>query len=166
MSLPLPTRLVIAGLSVRAAAEASDDSASAWRWRRSSCRSSPSSAASTWPSATVSPGRTSTRSPVRTSASGTGTSCPSRRTVAVSGRSARSPSSAPSVRRLARASSHLPNSTSVTTTAEASKYRCTMAPGAALSHNHMDKVHPAVVPMATSKSILPVSALSACQPAL
>ncbi len=41
-----------------------------------------------------------------------------------------------------------------------------MAPGSAVSHNHIDKAQPAVVPIATSKSMLPVSALSECQPAL
>jgi hypothetical protein len=68
--------------------------------------------------------------------------------------------------RLARASSHLPSSTSVTTTAEASKYRCGVCPGWAVSHSHTDSPQPALVPMATNKSMLPLSALAACQPAL
>ena len=67
---------------------------------------------------------------------------------------------------LARVSSHLPSSTSVTTTADASKYRCGVWPGAAVSHSHIDRPQPALVPMATSKSMLPVSARAACQPAL
>ena len=66
---------------------------------------------------------------------------------------------------LARASSHLPSSTSVMTTADASKYRCGVCPGWAVSHSHIDKPQPALVPMATSKSMLPDSALAACQPA-
>ena len=41
-----------------------------------------------------------------------------------------------------------------------------MAPSGALSHNQTDSAHPAVVPMDTSKSILPFSDRSACQPAL
>ena len=41
-----------------------------------------------------------------------------------------------------------------------------MLPDSAASHNHTDKAQPAVVPMATSKSMLPVSALRALQPAL
>ena len=36
----------------------------------------------------------------------------------------------------------------------------------AVSHNHMDSAQPAEVPSATSKSILPVRASSACHPAL
>ena len=71
--------------------------------------------------------------------------------------------------RLARASSHLPSSTSVTTTADASKYRCGTCPGwsvGAVSHSHIDRPQPALVPSATSKSMLPLSALAACQPAL
>ncbi|MNV28552.1 hypothetical protein D3C71_1197450 [compost metagenome] len=68
--------------------------------------------------------------------------------------------------RLARPSSHLPSSTSVTTTAEASKYRCGACPACAVAHSHTDRPQPALVPSATSKSMLPLSALAACQPAL
>ena len=50
------------------------------------------------------------------------------------------------------------SNTSVTTTAEPSKYRCGRVPGAAVSHSHIDSAQPAVVPMATSKSMLPVRA--------
>ena len=67
---------------------------------------------------------------------------------------------------LARVSSHLPNKTSVMTTAEPSKYKCGVAPSGADHHNQTDNNQPALVPNATSKSMLPVSALSACQPAL
>ncbi len=41
-----------------------------------------------------------------------------------------------------------------------------MVAGSAVSHNHIDRPQPAEVPMATSKSMLPVSAFKACQPAL
>ena len=51
------------------------------------------------------------------------------------------------------------------TTAEPSKYRCGMVPGAALHHSHTDKAQPALVPSATSKSMLPLAARKACQPA-
>ena len=68
--------------------------------------------------------------------------------------------------RLARASSHLPSSTSVITTAEASKYKCGMVSSSALSHNQTESAQPALVPMATSRSMLPLKALSECQPAL
>ena len=70
------------------------------------------------------------------------------------------------VLRLARASNHLPNNTSVMTTAEPSKYKCTMAPSGADHHSHTDKTQPAVVPSATNRSMLPVPAIKACQPAL
>jgi hypothetical protein len=83
-----------------------------------------------------SPGRTTTTSPTRTWAIGSSTSPPSRRTRAVSGRSACSARMASVVCRLARASSHLPSITSVITTAEASKYRCGVLPGAACAHSH------------------------------
>ena len=69
-----------------------------------------------------SPGRTTTTSPTRTCDAGTSTSAPSRRTRAVSGRSAFRARMASVVWRLARVSIHLPNSTKVMTTAEASKY--------------------------------------------
>ena len=68
-----------------------------------------------------SPGRTTTSSPTATCAIGSSTSRPSRRTVARSGRSDCKARMADVVCRLARASSHLPRSTSVMTTAEASK---------------------------------------------
>ena len=125
-----------------------------------------------WPSRMLpstgmrSPGRTTSRSPAITSATGTSTS-PSRPSMwATSGRSACSARMAAVVWRLARASSHLPSSTSVTTTAEASKYRCGACPSCAVSHSHIDSPQPADVPIATSRSMLPDSALSACQPAL
>ena len=68
--------------------------------------------------------------------------------------------------RLARASNHLPSKTKVMTTAEPSKYKCTIAPAGAVSHSHTDKAQPAVVPKATNKSMLPLPANKACQPAL
>ena len=71
-----------------------------------------------------SPGSTTTRSPTRTSAIATSTSRPPRRTRATLGRRACSARMASVVWRFARASSHLPSSTSAITTAEASKYRC------------------------------------------
>ncbi len=81
-----------------------------------------------WPCATTpsagtrSPGRTTSRSPASTSATGMSDSSPlAESTWANSGRSACSARIAAVVCRLARASSHLPSSTSVTTTADASK---------------------------------------------
>ena len=71
-----------------------------------------------------SPGRTTTRSPTLTWASGRSTSPDAVRTRATSGRRALSAWMAAVVCRLARASSHLPSSTRVMMTAEASKYRC------------------------------------------
>jgi len=68
-----------------------------------------------------SPGRTATRSPTRTSASGTSTSTSPRSTRAVAGRSACSARIASVVWRLARCSRNLPSSTRVMTAAEASK---------------------------------------------
>ena len=41
-----------------------------------------------------------------------------------------------------------------------------MAPSGALNHNQTDSAQPAVVPMETSKSMLPLSESRACQPAL
>ena len=128
----------------------------------------------TWASAgTRSPGRNITRSP--TSSSETGTSCsPSKgdSQCATSGRSACSAAMACEVWRRARISSHLPSCTSVMTTAALSKYTCG-APCAAAwrasaerpwrHHSHSDSPHAAVVPMATSSSMLPVRCLSACQ---
>ncbi|MCY1521672.1 hypothetical protein D9M68_564970 [compost metagenome] len=121
---------------------------------------------------TRSPGRTASRSPTITSASGTSLSLP-RALIrcATSGRSCCSARIAEVAWRLARASSHLPSSTSVITTAEASKYRCgTMpcpacSPVAARHHSHSDRPKAALVPSATSRSMLPVRALAACQPA-
>ncbi|OQC04615.1 MAG: hypothetical protein BWX79_02464 [Alphaproteobacteria bacterium ADurb.Bin100] len=125
-----------------------------------------------WPSSSApstgkrSPGLTTMRSPTITSATGTSIS-PSRPIrCATSGRSACSARIAVVVWRLARASRNLPSSTSVTTTAEPSKYRCGEVPGAAVSQSHIDSAQPAVVPIATSRSMLPVRASSACQPAL
>ena len=123
----------------------------------------------TTPSAGMrSPGRTTSRSPTITSATGTSTSPVFDSRCTTSGRRACSARMAAVVCRLARASSHLPSSTSVTTTADASKYRCGMWPGwsGAVSHSHIDKPQPALVPTATSKSMLPLSALAAAQPAL
>ena len=105
--------------------------------RRVAGRLSPvTSDSSTWlrPSTMVpstgmrSPGRSTTRSPTRTCSTAISVSMPSRRTRAVVGRSAFSAVIASAVCRVARASSHLPSSTSVMTTAEASKYRCGTAP--------------------------------------
>ena len=62
---------------------------------------------------------------------------------------------------LARASSHLPNSTSVITTAALSKYRC----GSPCAHSTRLRPKAALVPSATSRSMLPVPARSAIQPA-
>jgi hypothetical protein len=70
-----------------------------------------------------SPARTTTRSPTTTCASGTSTSPAALRTRAVSGRKALKARMAAVVCRRARASSHLPSSTRVMTTAELSKYR-------------------------------------------
>ena len=70
---------------------------------------------------TRSPGRMTTRSPSLTRPTGRSTSMPPCRTRAVSGRSALSARIASVVCRLARVSSHLPSSTSVITTADASK---------------------------------------------
>ncbi|MDT4848756.1 hypothetical protein FQZ97_828560 [compost metagenome] len=71
-----------------------------------------------------SPGRITTVSPTFTCASGTSMSPWGIRTRATSGLRALRAAMAAVVCRLARDSSHLPNSTSVTITAEASKYRC------------------------------------------
>ena len=122
----------------------------------------------TLPSAgTRSPGRTASLSPARSSSTGMSFSWPSQSIrCASSGRSACSARMAAVVWRLARASSHLPSSTSVTTTAELSKYRCAWAPWPENSHRYMDSAHAADVPTATSRSMLPVPAFSACQPAL
>ena len=117
---------------------------------------------------TRSPARTTRRSPFMTSPSGTSLSarrpsrmlgCPSR--CAFSGCNRCSPRMAEVACRLARASSHLPSKTSVMTTADASKYRC----GTPRHHNQSDSPKAALVPRATSKSMLPVRASAACQPA-
>jgi hypothetical protein len=68
-----------------------------------------------------SPGRTTTTSPTATRASGTSTSAPSRRTLAVSGRRPMSARIAEAVRRLAPTSSHLPSRMKVMSSAEISK---------------------------------------------
>ena len=125
------------------------------------CTTSPSTAMR-------SPGRTTTMSPTRTAASATSDSTPSRSTRAVGARSACKARMAPVVWRLARASRYLPSSTSVMTTADASKYRCSIiceSSAAAASHRYTDKPYAAEVPSATSKSMLPLPALSAPQPA-
>jgi len=76
----------------------------------------------TWPSTgTRSPGRITTMSPTATCSTGVEISAPSTSTRATVGRSAFSARIASAVCRLARASSHLPSSTSVMTAAEASK---------------------------------------------
>ena len=113
-----------------------------------------------------SPGRTASRSPTRISATGTSTSPSSLIQCALSGRKACRARMASVVWRLARASSHLPNKTSVMTTAEPSKYKWGACPSCAVNHSQTDSNHPAVVPNETSKSMLPVIARSACQPAL
>ena len=112
-----------------------------------------------------SPALTTTVSPTSSSETGTSTSPSGPIQWARAGRKACRARMAEVVWRLARASSHLPSRTKVITSAEPSKYRCTMAPGAALSHSHTDSAHPAVVPRATSKSILPLRARTACQAA-
>ena len=71
------------------------------------------------------------------------------------GRSACSARIAAVVCRLARASSHLPSSTSVITTAEASKYRCGLPWPAAPAAATATGPRPALVPIATSRSMLP-----------
>ena len=122
---------------------------------------------STRPSAgTRSPGRTARRSPGRSSSTGMSVSPPSTSIrCASSGRSACRARIAAVVWRLARASSHLPSSTRVTTTAALSKYRPPCSPCGENSHSHTDMAHAALVPMATNRSMLPVPALRACQPA-
>ena len=81
-----------------------------------------------WPSITtpstgaLSPSRTHTTSPTRTSATGTSCTAPSRSTRAVVGASLSRASMAPAVCRRARCSSHLPSSTRVITDTLASKY--------------------------------------------
>ena len=116
-----------------------------------------------------SPGSTRITSPGSSSSTGTSVMAsrftPSGIRWATSGRRACSARIASVVWRRARASSHLPSSTRVMTTAEPSKYRCTMSPGPARHHNQVDRAQPAVVPMATSSSMLPVPAFKACQPA-
>ncbi|MCY1519778.1 hypothetical protein D9M68_545400 [compost metagenome] len=92
-----------------------------------------------WPSRTSpstgkrSPGRTSTTSSRRSSAIATSSSRPSRRRVARSGRNASRARMAAAVWRLARLSRYLPSRIRAMITALASKYRCGMAPGAAVS---------------------------------
>ena len=113
-----------------------------------------------------SPGRTTIRSPTKISSTGTSTSPSSPSQWALSGRKACRARIASVVWRLARDSSHLPSITKVMTTADPSKYRCGACPSCAVSHNQTDKAQPAVVPKDTSKSMLPVSAFKACQPAL
>ncbi|MNP06586.1 hypothetical protein D3C76_985760 [compost metagenome] len=66
--------------------------------------------------------------------------------------------------RLARLSRYLPSNTRAITTAEASKYRCGMRP-AAVAHSYRLKPYPALVPRATSKSMLPAPARTAFQAA-
>ena len=121
---------------------------------------------STTPSAgTRSPGRTTTSSPRTSCDTGSSTSRPSRRTRATWGRRACSARIASPVCRLARPSSHLPSSTRVITTAEASKYRCGIPWPAWRSICHRLRPYPAEVPSATSRSMLPLPARSAAQPA-
>jgi hypothetical protein len=69
-----------------------------------------------------SPGRTTSKSPWASDATGTSISTPSRRTRAASGRNAISARIADAVLRLARPSSHFPSRIKVTTSAELSKY--------------------------------------------
>ena len=89
-----------------------------------------------------------------------------RSTRAVAGRNAFSARMASVVWRLARTSSHLPSSTSVITAAEASKYRWGMPWPECLNSRYSDRPKAAEVPSATSRSMLPVPARSAFQPAL
>ena len=112
-----------------------------------------------------SPALTTTTSPTKSSDTGTSTSPSGPIQCARAGRKACSARMAEVVWRLARTSNHLPKSTSVITRAEPSKYKCTMAPSGARSHNQTDKAQPAVVPSATNKSIFPLAARSACQAA-
>ncbi len=109
-----------------------------------------------------SPGRTTTTSPAATAAAGSSISAPSRSTRAVSGRSAASARMAAPAERFARPSSHFPSSTRVMTTAEASNQVCPCAPVA--TRNKLSK-YAADVPRATSRSMFPVPARSACQAA-
>ena len=122
----------------------------------------------TVPSAgTRSPGRTASLSPARSSSTGMSFSAPSQSIrCATEGRSACSARMAAVVWRLARSSSHLPRRTRVMTTAALSKYRCACSPWPENSHSHIDSSHAAVVPMATSSSILPLPAFNAPQAAL
>ena len=113
---------------------------------------------------TRSPGRTTTRSPTATDAIGSSTSLPSRRTSARSGRSALSARIASVVWRLARASSHLPSSMKVISAAAVSKYS-SCAPAAPKKSSYTDRPYAALVPSATSRSMLPVKAFTAFQPA-
>ena len=116
-----------------------------------------------------SPGSTRNRSPGKTSAIGNDCSPSGVSTRAVWGRKACSAPMASSVLRLARASSHLPNNTRVMTTAEPSKYKSGPCPWCSpgwLHHSQTDRAQPALVPKATSRSMLPVPARKACQPAL
>ena len=130
------------------------------------------SSAWVWPSLTKpsaakrSPALTTTTSPTSSSDTGTSTSPSGPIQCARAGRKACKARMAEVVWRLARTSSHLPSSTSVITRAEPSKYKCTIAPCGARSHSHTDKAQPAVVPSATSKSILPLAAHTACHAAL
>ena len=120
-----------------------------------------------WPSSgNRSPGRTTIRSPNNISSTGTSTSPSSLTQWAWSGRKACKARMASVVWRLARTSNHLPSMTKVMTTAEPSKYKCGEWPSGAVSHNQTDKAQPAVVPREINKSMLPVKAFRACQPAL
>ena len=135
-----------------------------------------------WPSVTTpsagtrSPGLMTTISPTSSSATGTSrSSALAGSQCATSGRKACKAAIADTVCRRARSSSHLPSCTSVITTAALSKYTAgapvpcpTSCPisGAAMpvrSHSHIDIPHAALVPSATSNSILPLRCLMACQ---
>ena len=109
-----------------------------------------------------SPGRTITTSPTRTRSSGT--TVPSRRR-AVSGRSFTRAAMAEAVRPTARASSQRPNSTKVMMRAADSKYSAGIRPGGVAIRLNRLSANDAEVPSATSRSMLPVNARSAFQPA-
>ena len=121
---------------------------------------------STTPSAGMrSPGSTDKWSPTSTSARSMSCSPSGPNQCACSGRRACKARIASVVLRLTRASIHLPSSTRVMTTAALSKYTCGSWPAGAAHHRPTDKAQPAVVPRATSKSMLPLPALMAYQAA-
>ena len=180
VSVPLPassqpTSAAAAISSTTGTNTAATRSTSRWIGALAACASSTSRMmrASTLSAPTARTSSTS-RSPTSSSATGTSTSCSTAprglSRCATSGRNCCSARIAAVACRLARASSHLPSSTSAMTTAEASKYRCgcpcpACSPVAARHQSHSDSPKAALVPSATSRSMLPVRAFNACQPA-